>query len=141
MRFEDLKFVRLTNPELFRNIPPNLFEQMKGSTFNVEKLYQYGPNLLMSPLTFFYVLVEDGVIKGILWAEINPLDNRLNVHTFSVDKKYQNANCHALKIALDFLRSIQKEYNLERKIEILTTRPRAYERAGWIRSEKTLMEV
>ena len=85
--------------------------------------------------------MEKTAVKGILWAEMNPLDNRLNVHTFSVDKKYQKPNSHALKIALDFLRTIQKKYNLESKIEILTTRPRAYERAGWKRSDKTLMEV
>ncbi len=149
MKFEDLKFVRLTLPEQFEMVPKYLFEQVKGSDFKIDRLYQFGPMLLASPLTFLYVLINDeSVIKGLLWAEANPLDDQLKVHAFSVDKEYQqnmngdfSKNSEALKVTLDFLRQIQEENQLDSKIEIVTLRPRAYEKSGWKRSKKILMEI
>ncbi len=161
MEFNDLKFVRLktdvkSDPDgslaffMFNLIPRYLFEQVKGAEYKVDRLYQFGPLLLASPLTFFYVLVdkESKKVKGVLWAEINPLDEQIKVHVFTVDKEYQqNMNgdfSHdsiALKTTLDFLRKLQKENNLDSKIEIVTLRPLAYEKAGWKQSKKTLMEV
>ncbi len=155
MKFSDLKFVRLTQPEQFSLVPRYLFEQVKGATFKIDRLYQFGPILLASPLTFFYVLAEReqlekgrAPVKGILWAEINPLDDQIKVHAFSIDKEYQqNMNgdfqysSEALKATLEFLRGIQKEQGLSEKIEIVTLRHRAYEKAGWRKSKKILMEI
>ena len=155
MTFSDLKFVRLTQPEQFSLVPRYLFEQIKGSDFKIDRLYQFGPMLLASPLTFFYILAEKEQLekgyapaKGILWVEINPLDDQIKIHAFSIDKEYQqNMNgdfqhdSEALKTTLDFLRKLQKENNLSNKIEIVTLRPRAYQKAGWARSKKILMEI
>lgn len=150
MKFSDLKFVRLTEPEQFSLIPRYLFEQVKGFDFKIERLYQFGPILLASPLTFLYALAdkESSLIKGILWAEVNPLDNQLKVHAFSIDREYQQNmdgefkhDSTALNLALDFIRKLQKENNVDNKIEIVTLRPHAYERVGWKKSKKVLMEI
>ena len=92
MKFSDLKFVRLTQPEQFNLIPPYLFEQIKSADFKIDRLYQFGPILLASSLTFFYALADKktSLVKGLLWAEINPFCESIHVHIFSVDKEYQN---------------------------------------------------
>ncbi len=150
MKFSDLKFIRLTLPEQFNIIPRYLFEQVKGAEYKVDRLYQFGPLLLASPLTFFYALADKdtSVIKGVLWTEINPLDEQLKVHAFSVDKEYQqNMNgdftkdSEALNTTIKFLRKLQEKNKLDSKIEIVTLRPHAYEKAGWKRSKKTLLEI
>lgn len=151
-KFDDLKFVRLRtdskdDPDgslahfMFSRIPSYLFEQVKGADFKIDRIYQFGPLLLASPLTFFYALVnkETSVIKGILWAEINPLSENLAIHILSVDKEYQGNG--TLDKALDFVRVIQKEQNLQ-KIQITTICPKTYERKhGWSESKKRIMEV
>lgn len=145
MEFKDLTFVRLTDPSQFNLIPQELFTQVKGADYDIGRLYQLGPLLLASPLTYFYVLVNSSsAIKGLLWAEINPLNNTLNIHAFSADKEYQQktkGHSTALDITLEFLRKIQKEEKLDSRIEIVTLRPKAYEKAGWKTSKKILMEI
>lgn len=141
MTFSDLKFVRLTIPDQFGLIPSYLFEQVKGGEFKIDRLYQFGPMLLASPLTFFYALAdkETSLIKGILWAEINPLSENLVIHTLSVNKEYQGNG--TLDKTLDFVRTIQKRENL-RKIQITTICPKTYERKhGWHKSKKRIMEM
>jgi hypothetical protein len=146
MKFSDLKFVRLTQPEQFSLVPRMLFEQVKGAEFKIDRLYQFGPMLLASPLTFFYVLAEKeqlekgtAPVKGLLWAEINPLNENLVVHTFSVDKEYQGNG--TLNDALDFVRTIQEKENLQ-KIQIITVHPKVYEKKhGWCESKKKIMEI
>lgn len=147
--FDELQFVRITDPNMFSLIPRKLFDQVKGSEYKIDRIYQFGAMLLASPLTFFYLLLDkDHQIGGILWAEMNPLDDQIKVHAFSVDKEYQQnlsgkfkLNSRALKTALELLRKLQKDHGLDSKIEIVTLRPRAYEKAGWKRSKKCLMEI
>ena len=143
MKFEDLKFVRLTEPEQFALIPKVLFEQMKDADYKIDKLYQFGPILLMSPLTFLYVLVnkDTNIIKGILWSENNPITEKLNTLAFSIDKEYQSKNGDALEWVKKFLKKIQKENNLTGTLDVATSRPKAYEKAGWKRSKRILLEV
>lgn len=82
---------------------------------------------------------ENNKIKGILWAEISPLTENLNVHILSVDKEYQGNG--TLDKTLDFMRIIQKEQNLN-KIQITTICPKTYERKyGWRQSKKKIMEI
>ncbi len=140
MKFEDLKFVRLSQPSHFGLIPRKLFEQVKGAEFKIEKLYQFGPLLLRSPLTFLYVLVDDeSVIKGVLWSEINPFTEKLNVHVLSIDKDYQGNG--ALDGALRFLDTIKTE-NALTKLQMTTTRPKVYEgKQTWKRSEQIILEI
>ena len=140
MKFEDLKFVRLNHPDQFKLIPKKLFEQVKGSGFNIDKVYEFGPLLLMSPLTYFYVLMGDKpAVEGILWAEVNPFSDSLHVHVFSIKKEYQGNS--ALDVTLDFLEVIQKDNNLN-KIQMTTTRPKAYmKKQSWKRSKQIILEI
>ena len=146
--FDDLKFVRLTMPEQFVLIPKYLFEQVKGASYKIERIYQFAPVAIMSPLTFIYALADKNtsIIKGVLWAEINPFSERLQVFILSVDKHYQQKNglftkgSQILSKTLDFLRKLQKHVGITGKIEMLAYLPKAYEKAGWKRSDKILME-
>lgn len=144
--FQNLKFVRLTQPEQFSLIPRILFEQVKGADFKVDRLYQFGPLLLASPLTFLYVLAEKeqlenghAPVKGILWAEINPLSENLIVNAFSIDKEYQGDG--AMEKVKEKLGEIKKENNIENPVITITTRPKAVEKAGWEHSNITVMEM
>lgn len=137
MKFEDLKFIRVTDPDIFRLVVPRrLFEQVKDSTFNIDRIYQLADNFIKSPCTHFFVLAdEDNVVKGVLWAYVNVFNETVQVNLFSVDKEYQFNN--ALELTLKFIRSWAD--NL--KITCLTTRPKAYEKAGWQHGKQIMMEI
>lgn len=145
--FSELKFVSINNPGtspeiidmVFRRIPKELFEQVKDIEFNVDLLYQVPSRFINNVNTRFYVLTNDeDKIKGILWAYINLLTEKIQVNILSVDKEYQFSN--ALEKTLEFVRSWQgKDESL--KIEIITTRPHTYEKNGWKQSKRILMEI
>lgn len=146
MKFSDLKFVRLTEPEQFGLIPRYLFEQVEGGEFKIDRLYQFGPLLLSSPLTFLYILADKEQLKkgiatpkGILWAEVNPFYESLNAHIFSIDKEYQ---CNgAMKDVIEKLKEIYTQEKLTGKITSETTRSKAVEKAGWRISNRINMEI
>lgn len=145
--FSDLTFVRLNNPGtspgaidmLFRQIPRELFEQIKDVEFNIDLLYQTPSRFISGANTRFYVLIdEDKKIKGILWAYVNILTEAIDVYVLSIDREYQFGD--ALKVTLEFIRSwFGKNETL--KIMCITTRPQAYERAGWKTTKRVGMEI
>ena len=152
MKIDDLKFVRFTTDGindsdrtlaayLFSRIPAYLFEQVKDTDFKVERIYQFGPMLLASPLTFLYVLTdkETSLIKGVLWTEFSPLSEQLVVHIFSIDKEYQNDG--AMEMSKKKLLEIKEQNKISGSITTVTTRPKAVEKAGWKRSDKIVMEI
>lgn len=142
--FNNLKFVRITgSPEIidmvFRRIPRELFEQVKDVEFNIDLLYEVPSRFINNVNTRFYVLTDDGdVIKGILWAYINLLTEKIQVNILSIDKEYQFND--ALEKTLEFVRSWQGE-NENLKIECITTRPHSYEKNGWKQSKRKIMEI
>ncbi|KKN53625.1 hypothetical protein LCGC14_0600560 [marine sediment metagenome] len=142
--FSDLKFVRITGePDivdmLFRQIPRELFEQVKDIEFNIDLLYQYPSKFIGGVNNMFYVLVDDeDLIKGILWIYINVLTEAIQIQILSIDKEYQFGN--ALKETEKFIRSWLGE-NENLKIQIMTTRPHAYQKNGWKKSKQVLMEI
>lgn len=145
--FNDLIFVQInspgTSPEIidmvFRRIPKELFEQVKDVEFNIDLLYQYPSKFISGLNTRFYVLTDDkDKIKGILWAYLNLLTESIDVHILSIDKEYQFGN--AIEKTLEFVRSWQGE-NESVKIQIITSRPQAYERAGFVKSKRILLEI
>ena len=146
MTFSDLKFVRLTQPNQFGLIPRYLFEQVKGFDFNIDRLYQFGPILLASPLTFLYILADkkqlekgSAIPKGILWAEVNPFNEDINAHTFSIDRKYQGNG--AIAGVIEKLKEIIRTEKLVGKIIGFTIHPKVFERAGMKKSKKIIMEL
>lgn len=146
-KFSDLKFVRINNqgtsPEIidmvFRQIPKKLFEQVKDVEFNIDLLYQAPSRFISNANTMFYVLTNDtDIIKGILWAYVNILTEKIQVNILSIDKEYQFSD--AIEKTLEFIRSWQGE-NENLKIQIVTTRTKAYEEAGFEKSKHILMEI
>ncbi len=147
MEFEDLKFVSINNPGtspeildmVFRRIPRELFEQVKDIEFNIELLYKTPSSFIGNLNTKFYVLTDDeDKIKGILWAYINVLTEKIQVNILSIDKEYQFGD--AIEKTLEFIKSWQgKGENL--KIQIITTRPHACRKNGWKNSKHALMEI
>lgn len=145
--FEGLKFVSLNNPGtspemidmLFRRIPRELFEQVKDVEFNIDLLYQAPSRFISNVNTRFYVLTDnEDKIKGILWAYLNILTEKIQINIFSIEKEYQFDN--ALEKTLEFIRSWQSEKeNL--KIEIITTEPQTYEKLGWKSSGQIILEI
>ena len=136
--FSDLQFVRIDRPDLFNMlVPRKLFEQVKDSSLNIDKIYQLAHTFISNPTTRFYALVDDKKVKGILWAYINVLVEKIQVGVLSIDKEYQFSN--AIEKTLEFIESWQCE-NKNLKIEFLTTRPHAYEKAGFTKSKQIIME-
>lgn len=145
--FNDLRFVQINNPGtspevidmIFRRIPKVLFEQVKDIEFNIELLYKAPSRFINGVNVRFYVLTDDtDVIKGILWASVNLLTEKIQISILSVEKEYQFSN--AIEKTLEFIRSWQGE-NENLKIQIMTTRPSAYEKAGFVKSKQVLMEI
>ncbi len=147
MKFEDLKFERLTHPAMFKFIPRELFEQVKDPNVNVDNLYKFGPMSLASETTFIYVMFDPAnVVKGVLWASINKFTDNLEVSILSVDKEYQGGN--ACKVTLEFLQDIKKEHHLN-KIRLMSPRgknyqhkyERVYKQLGLKESNVKVMEI
>ncbi len=145
--FNDLTFVLINNPGtspeiidmVFRRIPRELFEQVKDVEFNIDLLYQYPSKFISGVNTRFYVLTDDeDKIRGILWASVNLLTEKIQVNILSINKEYQLS--HAIEKTLEFIKSWQdKNENLA--IQIMTTRTKAYEKVGFQRSKQILMEI
>ncbi len=147
--FNELQFIRLTQPEQFGLIPRYLFEQVQEHDPDViiENIYKFGPMQLTSSLNFLYVMVDDTTtIKGVMWANINEFSEHLEVNMLSVDKEYQNSD--ACKVSLEFLQEIQKTHNL-RKIRMMTQRgkhykdkyERVYKKHGMTEAAVIIMEI
>ena len=137
-KFDDLRFVRINQPDLMNFIPRELFEQVKDHTFNIDKIYELAPTFISNPLVRFYALVDEASkVKGILWAFINLLLESIQINVLSIDKEYQFDN--ALEKTLEFIKSWQgKDENL--KIEFITTRPLSYKKIGYKESKRKIME-
>jgi len=139
MKFEDLQFVRLDKPGLMRFVPRRLFEQVKGHTFNIDKIYEYADAFLVNPSNRIYALVDNkSKTRGILWAYVNLLTETIQVSILSIDKEFQFDN--ALEKTLEFIKSWMGE-DKKLKIECITARPGAYEKAGWKRSKRIILEI
>ena len=154
MKFSDLKFVRLTQPEQFSLVPRYLFEQVKRKDWDVEDLYKYGPAFLEGIFNFFYVLAEKeqiqkgyAPVKGVLWATIDPVTKTMCVNIFSIDKEYQKPQGQAMAGAIAHLRKGKDELrsngsmNLRDKFLWSTARPKAFERIGAKRYYRQIMEI
>jgi len=123
-----------------RIVPRKLLEQVKGLEWNIDRVYALSENICSNPTNLIYVLYdEEKIIHGLIWAQVNILNENLYVLVLSVDEEYQGANGAAIDAAALLLNSIRQEANLK-KIIWTTTRPKAYEKHGFKRSKKIIME-
>jgi len=137
-KVRNLRFIRVFD---FKLIPRQLFEQIKGIEWNIDRLYNYGQTVGTNPCTMLYCLVdEEFKIKGFMWASLNPLKETILVNTLSVDKEYQNHG-EPLEYAYEFLMDIVSKLDLK-GIEWTTTRPRVFQKIlGAKYSKQTLMII
>lgn len=129
-----------------QRVPKYLFEQVKGRSWRIERLYKLAPSLFVNCANRFWVLVNDEqAVKGVLWVVIDALSEKLNVIVFSVDKEYQE---NSLEGARDFLRQFIKDFNesndgikLSEKINWVTAQPEIFSEIGGQLPKTVLVEV
>lgn len=132
-----MSFVRCYD---FGLVPRRLFDQLKGSSFNYDLLMAHGAMICLNATQLLYVLVDgDSVIHGVLWAEYDAIQEWVYVNCFSVDPEYQDRN--QVNRAVEFLRDELKDSVPGKRIVMATTRPAAYEKYGFKKTEATLMEI
>lgn len=142
---EDLRWVRIFTPD---HIPKYLVEQIKHRDFTIEKFYKYhekscikmtpeGPTL--NPLSHLYVLVDDdNITKGFLWFTVDPLNNNLNINSYSIDKEYWGRGKAVSKLA-EFIKDIRRKGKLN-KVFWITNYPKHSLKNGFKQSSSVLME-
>ena len=102
---EDLKWIRVQD---FNLITKYLVEQVKGTSFPVERLYAFGDDIARNPFTLLYVLADEHHrIEGFLWASVNPLDQSIMVNIFSLDRDYWDHG-YPVYIATEKIEAIAK---------------------------------
>ena len=99
-----------------------------------------GEAIMKNPFALLYALADqEHKIQGVLWATINPLDERIYVNILSVAKEYQKRT-QTIMATRENLEKIKESMNLK-GIRWVTTRPRAFEKHGFRRLNRALMEV
>ena len=69
-------------------VPRRLFEQIKGVEWNIDRLYAMSENICSNPTNLIYVLFDDDkIIHGLVWAQVNILNENLYVMILSVDEE------------------------------------------------------
>ena len=129
----------------FALIPRYLIEQVEPiGGVKPEKLYEFGPAICKSPFNILGVFVpmdekaEDfGQAKGFLWATVNPLTEKIDVHMLSIDKEYRGRGI--IKEAKNIIEKIKAQNNLT-GIVFKTTRPEGFEKVGFTKSDQVVME-
>ena len=133
----DLRFIRIYD---FHLIPEHLLKQVRDLGYPPERLYMLGEAIMKNPFALLYALADqEHKIQGVLWATINPLDEIMYVQLLSMDRSFQNRG-QAITVTIENLEKIRENMNLN-GIRWLTTRPRAFEKHGFKRSKRILMEV
>jgi RimJ/RimL family protein N-acetyltransferase len=133
---QKLTFVKLKFPKI---IPLDLIESVKGRTFTPEQFFEYQDAQKNNQNNLLFALVDDQkVIKGYLWAEVNPLDGSLFVNTFSVKKEYWGKG-HAIAKVVAFLDELKKKTKAPRVFWI-TTNEKFFLKHKFKRSKNVLME-
>jgi len=139
MRFDDLTFRVIDD---FNLVPRYLFEQVPKRNYDIDNIYRWGPAFMANPFNILFGLYDsDEKMQGVLWCTIDPVVENLCVNIFSVNKKYQDLRGYAIKKTVKFLKQLIKQTGLKDIIIWTTTRPRAFERAGCKRFDRTLMEI
>ena len=147
-----LTFFRMTEPNFMRCIPRYLFEQVKDlDDAAIERIYQYSSSIMTivvpengqlvrkpNDLVWIAALYDKGhVIKGFLWLDFEIIEQYIFVQLLTVDKEYQFSDI--LKQSMDYIQGLPIPDVYKSRIEWATTRPKAFERIGWKRSERVLM--
>lgn len=155
-KISDLKFTRITDPDMFQLVPRYLFEQIDGLDKEaIDLIYNMGASVLTIPLIrekrlvrianpFVWIVVlsnSDHKIKGFLWFDINVIEKHIFIKIFSVDKEYQSTSNAVSKELTDYIFSLPIDEKYKGRILAQNAHPKAAERHGWKRSKNVLIEI
>ena len=131
----ELHFIRIFD---FSLIPRPLIEQIPELPYTTEKLYEYAKAIGSDPFTLLYCLADkDHKIRGFWWGTMNPLDESLFIHLYSVEKGCQKEENFVRRI-VKFVDEITNKVDVT--VRFATLHPKAFERVGAVRSKLALME-
>jgi len=154
----ELKFVQVIDPNVFNILIGtcrHLFKQIEdmddekidvlckfSSSILTTSVFENGRFLrIPNPLVHIAVLVDnDNKFKGFLWAGIDIVEKHIFIYAFSLDKKYQSSAQADSDAVIKYLKDLPVADEYKQKILTATLRPKGYERCGWKRSKKVLME-
>ena len=130
-----LKFVKLKS---INQIPRYLLEQVKPREFDIDAVYLWGPTLIQNPLNLFGAFVDKNqTVKGTMWVSYSPMSNEVRVHVLSIDKEYFGRGI--LREAHGIVQKLRRQLGAA-KISLVTTRPRSFEKFGFVRAKTIVME-
>lgn len=158
LNINDLQFVRVIDPAIFQVIPRKLFEQIKELDEEaIDAIYANAVSIMTIPvvnekgirigtlpkLNVWVAILHDVAhqIKGFLWAEFDIIERCIFVQACSLDKQYQSNDGAFIKKVVEYLRGLPVPDELKANIRFATTRPEAFEKLGWKRSKKILLEL
>lgn len=153
----ELKFLRLIIAEAFNAIPRRLFESIKEIDSEViDRIYANSADIMTIPVVdqqnklvgripaqsvWVAVMLDIGkVVKGFVWMEFDVIEQRVFVQACAVDKEYQSSDGSVIQKVVDYIRNLNLTEEMKNNIQFTTTRPMAFEKVGWKRSKKVLME-
>lgn len=152
---KDLKFLRLIIAEAFNAIPRALFESIKElDSDTIDRIYANSADImtipvvdqkgvvvgrLPAPSVWIAIMLDIAKeVKGFVWMEFDVIEQRVFVQACAVAKEYQG---EVIQNVVDYIRSLQISEEMKNNIQFATTRPKAYEKFGWERSKRVLMEL
>lgn len=81
----------------------------------------------------------DSGLIGFLWVDLDPIENALYIHCYSLDKTYWHTKNHFNSL-IKLLRWIKTILKVD-KVRWYTTRPALYKKLGYAPSKRILMEA
>ena len=139
---DDLKFVRIIDPQLLAVVPRYLFEQIKELDERmIDTIYENATSIMTVPVmneqgkvvgtlpkvnVWFAVLHDiSHQIKGFLWVTFDIIERRIFVQALSVDSEYQSNNGALMKKVVGYLRNLSLPDDMKSKIQMATIKPKA----------------
>lgn len=155
---KELKFLRLVVAEAFNAIPRALLESIKELTPEmIDRIYANSADIMTVPVlnqqglivgrmpapsVWVAVMVDIGKItKGFIWLIFDVIEQRVFIQACAVTPEYQSSDGAVIKRVIEYIRSLDIPDVMKNNIQFATTRPKAYEKLGWRRSKKILMEL
>jgi len=154
----ELTFLRLIIAEAFNAIPQRLFASIKDiDSETIERIYANSAAIMTIPVvdikgvevgrlpaqSVWVAVMLDIVneIKGFVWMEFDVIEQRVFVQACAVDAEYQSNDGEVIQKVVEYIRTLNLPEEMKKNIQFTTTRPKAFEKLGWNRSKRILMEL
>lgn len=118
-------------------IPDSLIQQVKELKGHVSRIRENMEISARGNGLIFGLYTEK--LLGFCWVEIEPSENNLYIHAYSVDKSLWHTGSH-LKSLIRFLESLKSILKVH-KVRWFTDRPGLYRKLGYKPSRTIMMEA